>query len=64
MNNAGVAVRKNTLTLTEAEWDLVIDTNVKSVFLVSQAIGKHMARRKYGYEVRERAREMDGRGEG
>ncbi len=48
INNAGIEIRKNTLTLTEEEWDAVVDTNFKSVFLVSQAVGSHMVRRKYG----------------
>ena len=37
INNAGVAARGTVETLTEAEWDLGIDTNLKSVYLVSRA---------------------------
>jgi NAD(P)-dependent dehydrogenase (short-subunit alcohol dehydrogenase family) len=36
VNNAGVAARGTVERLTEAEWDLGIDTNLKSVYLVSK----------------------------
>lgn len=48
VNNAGTSVRHGALELTEAEWDQVMDTNFKSVFLMSQAVGSHMVERKYG----------------
>lgn len=37
VNNAGTTVRKAPQDLTEAEWHLVMDTNLTSVFLASQA---------------------------
>jgi NAD(P)-dependent dehydrogenase (short-subunit alcohol dehydrogenase family) len=48
VNNAGVNVRKPTLELSEEEWDLVLDTNLKGYFLVGQAVGAHMVARGKG----------------
>jgi NAD(P)-dependent dehydrogenase (short-subunit alcohol dehydrogenase family) len=48
VNNAGVNVRKPTLELSEAEWDCVLDTNLKGYFLVAQAVGAHMVARGRG----------------
>ena len=48
VNNAGTSVRHGALELTEAEWDQVMDTNFKSVFLMSQAVGRHMVKQNYG----------------
>ena len=35
INNAGVTVAKSALTQTEADWDTVIDTNLKGTWLVA-----------------------------
>lgn len=48
INNAGTSVRKTSLELSEQEWDHVMDVNFKSVFLLSQAVGKHMVDQQYG----------------
>ncbi len=48
VNNAGVNVRKTTLDLSEEEWDLVLDTNLKGYFLVAQAVAPHMIRQGRG----------------
>jgi NAD(P)-dependent dehydrogenase (short-subunit alcohol dehydrogenase family) len=48
VNNAGVNVRKPTLELSEEEWDLVLDTNLKGYFLVAKAVGGHMVARGKG----------------
>ncbi len=48
VNNAGVNVRKTTLELSEEEWDLVLDTNLKGYFLVAQAVAPHMIRQGRG----------------
>jgi NAD(P)-dependent dehydrogenase (short-subunit alcohol dehydrogenase family) len=37
-NNAGTIVRKNTVDLSENEWDLVINVNLKSIYLLSNLI--------------------------
>lgn len=42
VNNAGVQTWKPLLELTEAEWDRVIDTNLKGTFLCTQRAGLRM----------------------
>ncbi|WP_242148801.1 2-dehydro-3-deoxy-D-gluconate 5-dehydrogenase KduD [Sphingomonas sp. BAUL-RG-20F-R05-02] len=42
VNNAGIIRRADSVNFTEADWDAVIDTNLKSVFFLCQAAGKHM----------------------
>lgn len=42
VNNAGVAIRKPAFDLTEADWDAVLDVNLRGVFFVSQAVGRLM----------------------
>ena len=42
VNNAGVQTWKPFLEVTEAEWDLVIDADLKGCFLCSQAAARHM----------------------
>ena len=42
VNNAGIIRRADSVDFTEADWDTVIDTNLKSVFFLSQAAGRHM----------------------
>jgi 3-oxoacyl-[acyl-carrier protein] reductase len=42
VNNAGVQTWKPLLEVTEEEWDLVIDTNLKGCFLCTQQAGRHM----------------------
>jgi 2-deoxy-D-gluconate 3-dehydrogenase len=42
VNNAGIIRRADSVDFTEADWDAVIDTNLKSVFFLCQAAGKHM----------------------
>ena len=44
VNNAGTIVIKPTVELSEAEWDLVLDTNLKGTFLMCQAAGRRMLR--------------------
>ena len=49
VNNAGSLVeRLKILELTEARWDEVLDLNLKSAFLCSQAVAKSMMERKAG----------------
>lgn len=48
INNAGTTVRDTALDLSAEQWDKVMNVNVKGVFLMSQAAGKHMVERKYG----------------
>lgn len=48
VNNAGVGVTKFALDVTEADWDRVIDTNLKGVFFCAQAVAKVMKEQNYG----------------
>jgi 2-deoxy-D-gluconate 3-dehydrogenase len=45
VNNAGIIRRADSIDFTEADWDAVIDTNLKSVFFLCQAAGRHMIAR-------------------
>jgi 3-oxoacyl-[acyl-carrier protein] reductase len=45
INNAGVAVSKGVLEQTEADWDRVVDTNLKGAFFVAQTAAKRMVER-------------------
>jgi len=42
VNNAGIQTWKPFLELSEEDWDLVIDTNLKGTFLCTQFASKHM----------------------
>ena len=42
VNNAGVQTWKPLLDVTEEEWDLVIDTNLKGCFLCTQQAARYM----------------------
>ena len=48
INNAGVASIGSVETIEEAEWDRVMDANVKGTFLMSKHVVKHMKERNYG----------------
>ncbi len=48
VNNAGNNIRGPVQELTEADWDSVLDTNLKGPFLCSRAIGPDMAKRGWG----------------
>jgi NAD(P)-dependent dehydrogenase (short-subunit alcohol dehydrogenase family) len=41
-NNAGVAIRKNTVDLSEKEWDLALDVTLKGIFMLSHYVIPHM----------------------
>ena len=40
VNNAGIIRRADSLDFTEADWDAVMDTNLKSAFFLSQAVAR------------------------
>lgn len=40
VNNAGIIRRADSLDFTEEDWDAVMDTNLKTVFFLSQAVAK------------------------
>jgi len=48
VNNAGIQRRAPLQDFPESTWDEVIDTNLKSVFLVSQAVVKNMIAQQSG----------------
>ncbi|HTU09906.1 MAG TPA: 2-dehydro-3-deoxy-D-gluconate 5-dehydrogenase KduD [Allosphingosinicella sp.] len=42
VNNAGIIRRADAADFSEADWDAVMDTNLKSLFFLCQAAGRHM----------------------
>jgi NAD(P)-dependent dehydrogenase (short-subunit alcohol dehydrogenase family) len=48
INNAGIFKASEFLDITEADWDAVIDVNLKGAFLVGQAVARAMAANKRG----------------
>lgn len=48
VNNAGIGYFGPTHEATEANWDSVLDTNLKSVFLASKAVAPGMIQRRSG----------------
>jgi 2-deoxy-D-gluconate 3-dehydrogenase len=48
VNNAGMIRRSDAVDFTAADWDEVMDVNLKSAFFLTQAIGKRMIARGYG----------------
>ena len=51
VNNAGCNVRKLALDITWDDWNLVLETNLRGTFFVSQAVARHMIARKYGHII-------------
>ncbi len=41
VNNAGIIRRADAVDFSEADWDAVIDTNLKTLFFLSQAFARH-----------------------
>src|SRR5206468_3087112 len=48
VNNAGCNVRKSALEVTWDDWNLILDTNLRGTFFVSQAVARGMVARRYG----------------
>ncbi|KGJ02738.1 2-deoxy-D-gluconate 3-dehydrogenase [Paracoccus halophilus] len=46
VNNAGIIRREDAVSHSEADWDAVIDTNLKAVFFTCQAFGRELIARK------------------
>lgn len=42
INNAGIIRRADSIDFSEEDWDAVVDTNLKSVFFLSQAAARRM----------------------
>jgi 3-oxoacyl-[acyl-carrier protein] reductase len=51
VNNAGIGYFGPTHEATEANWDTVLDTNLKSVFLASKAVAAGMIARRGGHII-------------
>jgi len=51
VNNAGVGVFRPAQELEEAEWDRVLDTNLKGAYLVSREVAPQMIRQKRGHII-------------
>ncbi len=48
VNNAGITRDTLIMMMSEADWDAVLETNLKSTFNCSKAAVKHMLRKRYG----------------
>jgi 3-oxoacyl-[acyl-carrier protein] reductase len=48
INNAGIARQQRIEDITENDWNEIIDTNLKSTFLVTQAVLPHMRQQQWG----------------
>jgi NAD(P)-dependent dehydrogenase (short-subunit alcohol dehydrogenase family) len=48
VNNAGCNVRKPALDVTWDDWNLILDTNLRGSFFVSQAVARGMIAHRYG----------------
>jgi NAD(P)-dependent dehydrogenase (short-subunit alcohol dehydrogenase family) len=48
VNNAGCNVRKPALDVTWDDWNLILDTNLRGSFFVTQAVARRMVPRQYG----------------
>ncbi len=48
VNNAGITQDNLAMRMKEAEWDAVIDTNLKSVFRLSRAVMRGMMKARHG----------------
>lgn len=51
VNNAGIGAFGPVQEMTEAEWDAVLDTNLKGVFLCTKAVAPQMMRRRSGHVI-------------
>ena len=52
VNNAGVVQTKPMLDLTEADWDRVLDVNLRGTFFLVQAVARQMIRQTSGIAAR------------
>mgnify|MGYP000167191602 FL=1 len=48
INNAGITRDGLLLRMKEADWDAVLNTNLKGVFLCAKAVSKLMVKKRYG----------------
>jgi NAD(P)-dependent dehydrogenase (short-subunit alcohol dehydrogenase family) len=48
VNNAGIGAEHDPLDVTEDDWDVLVDVNLKGAFFTTQAVARHMLQRGYG----------------
>jgi NAD(P)-dependent dehydrogenase (short-subunit alcohol dehydrogenase family) len=48
VNSAAIIVRKPIVEITDEEWDSLLTTNLKGIFLCCQVVGRHMIERRQG----------------
>jgi NAD(P)-dependent dehydrogenase (short-subunit alcohol dehydrogenase family) len=48
VNNAGVVRQKPFVEFTEEDWDIILDTNLKGMFLVTKSVTKQMLKNESG----------------
>lgn len=48
VNNAGLGFNHDAVDVTEADWDDMMNVNLKGLFFMSQAVGKHMIAQNFG----------------
>lgn len=48
VNNAGITRDNLLMRMTESDWDMVINVNLKSVFNMTKAIQRHMLKNRFG----------------
>ncbi len=48
VNNAGIGKNRGLARLTDEDWDVVLDVNLKGVFICSQIAAAYMREQKYG----------------
>jgi NAD(P)-dependent dehydrogenase (short-subunit alcohol dehydrogenase family) len=51
INNAGITITKPALELSEADWDGVVDTNLKGVWLAAQATARRLVKHGSGGSI-------------
>ena len=51
VNNAGIIKRNDSIDFTEAEWDAVMDINLKTLFFLSQKAARSMVEAKSGGKI-------------
>jgi len=51
VNNAGIIRRASVLEYTDADWDAVIEVNLRSVFALSRAFARRLVERKSGGRI-------------
>ncbi|MBT2695102.1 glucose 1-dehydrogenase [Bacillus sp. ISL-55] len=51
VNNAGMNIRSKALEATDEEWQTIMDTNLKSAFMMSQEAGKIMKEQETGGKI-------------